>query len=173
MSILTEYAIRSWGSAAERAAKCLAKRTELDPVTGCVNWTGHTHRNGYAQCYMDSTGWLGHRLAWSLFVGDPGKLWVLHKCDNRRCINTAHLFLGTRQDNMDDMVRKGRSNAPRGEASPSAVLTELDVLTIRSSYKPWSVSYRSLAEQFGVSPTQVRAIIAGRKWAWLRQPTGV
>lgn len=52
-----------------------------------------------------------HRVSWKLFKGEiPAGLWVLHKCDIRNCVNPNHLFLGTPQDNTNDMIKKGRSN---------------------------------------------------------------
>src|SRR6185436_2648402 len=56
-----------------------------------------------------------HRLAFLMAVGPiPGSLWVLHRCDNRPCINPDHLFLGTASDNMQDMISKGRHIKPTG-----------------------------------------------------------
>lgn len=55
-----------------------------------------------------------HRVVWEGIFGPiPNGLWVLHSCDNKPCINPHHLFLGTRQDNVDDMVAKGRHKAER------------------------------------------------------------
>ena len=60
---------------------------------------------------------LAHRVAWELMRGPvPPGLFVLHSCDNRRCVNPGHLFLGTARDNTRDMMSKGRHAAQRGVA---------------------------------------------------------
>lgn len=56
-----------------------------------------------------------HKVAWTYTNGDPGELCVLHRCDNRVCVNPAHLFLGTKQDNVDDMYKKGRDRCRGAE----------------------------------------------------------
>ena len=57
-----------------------------------------------------------HRAAWILYKGEiPAGIFVCHTCDNRRCCNPAHLFLGTQKDNLQDMKRKGRSHMPPKE----------------------------------------------------------
>lgn len=72
---------------------------------GCWEWNGPRYPNGYAQTGKGS----GHRLVWKTTHGPiaPG-LFVCHHCDNKPCINPAHLFLGTGKDNMQDCVKKGR-----------------------------------------------------------------
>lgn len=56
-----------------------------------------------------------HRVSWELFRGPiPNKLFVLHKCDNKNCINPDHLFLGTAKDNIHDCIRKGRAWFQKG-----------------------------------------------------------
>jgi hypothetical protein len=109
---------------------------------------------------------LAHRWAWSAANGDPGPLNVLHRCDNRLCVNVEHLFLGTQADNMRDMDSKGRRGTARGEQRGTAKLTESDVRVIRSLNASGG-SHRRLAAQFGVSKTQVGAICTREKWAWL------
>lgn len=88
----------------------------------CWEWTGFTRKDGYGLIGLGrrSDGIArAHRVAWELHFGPiPDGLYVCHRCDNRKCVRPDHLFLGTPQDNVDDMVRKGRSVAP---SSPSGL----------------------------------------------------
>lgn len=134
--------------------------------TECWNWTGVVVR-GYGQFGHRGKNIGAHRVAWEVSFGFvPGKFGdgperklILHSCDNPACCNPKHLFLGTQADNMNDMIRKGRSL--RGERHPNAKLTVAQVRKIRSS----STLAKELAKRFGVDKSliyQVRNRIGWR-----------
>lgn len=87
---------------------------------GCIIWTGYTDPKGYGRFSSHGGEVLAHRLAYSMHFGADVKGWhVLHRCDNRRCVNPQHLFLGTNDDNMADMVAKGRASRRFGTQNPN------------------------------------------------------
>jgi HNH endonuclease len=142
------------------------KKVALNPATGCWEWVGAKYSNGYGN--LRRVG-LAHRISWHIHMGEPGDLCVLHKCDNRKCVNPDHLFLGTRKDNSLDMLRKGRQSKGhknrctyiRGEQCPASKLTVDDVLRIRQRVGESSVD---VAKEYGVNRTSIRDIWKGNTW---------
>jgi hypothetical protein len=124
---------------------------------GCHEWVGFVMRNGYGQFSMNGKPHYSHRVAYELAYGKPTD-YVLHKCDNRRCVNPEHLFSGSFYDNMADMVTKNRQAA--GDRSGRCKLSSEDVKKIRASVG----LHREIAAQFGVTPSLVSMIRSGRIW---------
>jgi hypothetical protein len=85
-------------------------------------------------------------------------MFVLHSCDTPLCVNPEHLFLGTTDDNMKDMIAKGRS--PAGERSGRAKLTAAQVSDIRAS----ALTNAELAGVYPVSAETIRCIRRGTRW---------
>ena len=84
-------------------------------MSGCWIWTGSLNTGGYGQIKQARSNKkiLAHRLSYQINRGPiPDGAVVLHKCDNTRCVNPDHLFLGTQSDNMLDAMRKGRLKEP-------------------------------------------------------------
>jgi hypothetical protein len=127
----------------------------------CREWQGHRVNGFYGQ-RRDKQ--LIHRWVWQQINGPiPPGMDVMHTCDNPPCFLYAHLTLGTRQDNMDDMVAKGRQATSLGERHASAKLTWVEVDEIRDAHVQGE-SLTSLAERYGVTTQSIRAIVTFRSW---------
>lgn len=87
-------------------------RIERVTESGCWIWTGLLSNVGYGKIGVGLKTYSVHRYAYETYIGKiPKNLLVLHKCDNRCCVNPAHLFLGTQSDNIKDMYAKNRFRA--------------------------------------------------------------
>lgn len=146
----------------------IERRVSLDP-SGCLNWTGSTDSYGYGQMKWRGRTRLVHRLAYWIFGNKPPTgLSVLHTCDNRRCINPNHLYLGTQRENMRDMVVRRRFADVSGENNPRAKLTSRDVLEIRNAvshkFNHDGATHSDIAKRYGVSKSTIDQISRGIVW---------
>lgn len=134
----------------------------------CWEWIGAINSTGRGIFnYPGMKNGKAHRVSWIIHYGDiPNNLCVLHHCDNGKCVNPNHLFLGTKGDNNTDRKQKGRSNPLRGENDPKSKLTEENVRDIRKLYIPDSKEFNQfkLADMFGVSRSTILAILRGDNW---------
>lgn len=106
-----------------------------------------------------------HRFSWILhFEEIPKGLFVLHKCDCRRCVRPDHLFVGTQRDNMIDMRCKGRTFHPCGEDSGKARLTNEEVFEIRRLHSIEGMKAPQIARMFDTGERNVHHIINRQSW---------
>ena len=132
---------------------------------GCWEYSGSIGRSGYGRVSAEGVYTQAHRVAYEEWVGPiPEGLFICHHCDNPPCINPAHLYAGTQQDNVDDMVRRSRNI--KGTTVNSNKLSEQQVLKIHEDTRP----LRTIATEYGMGISQVSRIRTGKAWAWLTHP---
>jgi len=130
----------------------------------CWPWRRGRSRYGYGAFMLDQGKQIvASRYAYILTHGPIATIaMVCHSCDNPPCCNPAHLFLGTKTDNMVDRDSKGRQ--ARGERGGTARLTEDDVRAIRIRYAAGNDSQQRIADEYGISQFMISAIV--RRAAW-------
>lgn len=131
--------------------------------SGCHICISHrTDKDGYPRFKRNGKTQRIHRFLWKEKFGSIDEGLVLrHSCDNPNCINLEHLSLGTRQDNMNDMVERKRSSY--GTRNRGSKLTEQQVLEIRDSDK----TNRELSDIYGITPDSIQRIRSRIRWKHL------
>jgi hypothetical protein len=129
------------------------------PQEGCWIWTASKKSSGYGAFKAKRT-MPAHHYSWIMKNGPvPEGLFILHSCDNKLCVRPDHLFLGTHQDNMDDMVSKGRQSRDKG-----LKITKEFAEQLRLEYADGSVSQPVLAQKYGLSLPLVENVLQHRTW---------
>ena len=135
----------------------------------CWLWTGCLTVGGYGNLPFHRTlqsGNVAHRFSYELRHGKiPNGKWVLHTCDNRRCVKPDHLYLGTFIENARDCVMRNRE--AKGEKNGMAKFTEQIVRILRKEYATGKFTKAELAKRFNMSYSNVQAIITRFTWKHL------
>ena len=155
------------GPKPKRLADRIMAHVQFEANTGCWLWDGARDAAGYGRILRGSARTKrrmasAHRASWLAFMdSEPGALHVLHRCDTPACVNPAHLFLGTHQENIADCVAKGRARRVpvTGATHPNAKLTDAEVTTIRELAASGNASQREMAAVFGVSQGHISNIV--------------
>jgi hypothetical protein len=138
----------------------------------CWEWRGSRNADGYGILHAgQGPGKFlrAHRVSWEVHCGHiPGGLSVLHRCDNPPCVNPAHLYVGTQQQNVIDRAnrKRGKENRQDGSANDNAKLTEADVIAIRELVA-FGFSQAAVARSFGIRQAQVSRIHLRQSWRHL------
>lgn len=139
---------------------------EAEPrnADGCWERQGGT-QHGYAKIGYRGGRCYAHRVAWEVFRGSiPEGMYVCHRCDNRRCVNPGHLFIGTQKDNIADMFAKGRqSTSAQRKTHGNARVSPEDVRAIRALYDA-DFSQQQIADLFGLNQTAISKIVRRATW---------
>ncbi len=128
----------------------------------CWLWVADTARQ-YGKLMFNRKYQPAHRVSWIMTNGPiPDGLFVCHHCDVPKCVNPAHLFLGTPADNQADMTKKGRGRL--GQRNGFSKLTERQVLAMRLRYAEGGITQEALANDYGIDQTVVSRIILRKRW---------
>lgn len=140
---------------------------KVEKTATCWLWKGQVNKKGYG--VFGSRGaptTIASRLAYILEHGPiSDRIFVLHRCDNPPCVNPAHLFLGTKQDNANDMVAKRRHL--HGERNPHAKLTADLVREIRRRFQEDGMRQVDIASETGIDKRRINSIVHYRTWKYV------
>lgn len=180
LKILQALDIRS--KTGQRAGTTMRERfwsyVEVGGPDDCWEWQGTLTPHGYGHIRLGDSGPLrhAHRISWVIHYGvipigeGHHGTCVLHRCDNRKCVNPSHLFLGSSADNIADMIKKGRRaspqsiNARKGEEHWGHKLSNEEVLEIRRLFRSGNFTCQKLADRFGIHRSEASRIVHRKRW---------
>ena len=141
------------------------KSVKKEKQNRCWNWLGMKNTKGYGKLKIGTKNISVHRFSYELHKGKiPEYLLVCHSCDNRLCVNPKHLWSGTNDENMKDMVNKKRSSHKIGEINERAKLNWKKVEKIRKLYKTGKYTQKEIGRKYGVTDTTISFIIRNSTW---------
>lgn len=152
------------------------KNVDVRNNNECWNWNALRNPEGYGRFGLQYKNWRAHRLSWMLANNKeiPEGMCILHKCDNPSCVNPAHLWLGTDNDNVQDAYNKGRKN-DRGENSARSKLTREQVVIIKKAKAEAKFKYGDKVKfckywgmKFNVSWHTIEHILYDQRWSHIK-----
>lgn len=133
----------------------------------CWVWQGAVINSGYGNMGVQGKTYTAHRASYLHYHGEiPEGCVVMHSCDNRLCVNPAHLTAGTQKNNINDCMQKGRFTAPGrvvGEVNPSSKLSDREVWQIKDLYKCGLFMNKEIAQWYGLKANTVVMIGNGTR----------
>lgn len=143
----------------------------------CWEWQGSLFVSGYGRIKFKGRAYRAHRLSYEVHFGSiPAGLLVCHRCDNKRCVNPRHLYLGTASDNVSDTAARGRiysgdkhwshlkpERVLRGANHPRAKLSSEIAAEIREGFAS-GINRNQLAAKYGVNWSTINRVVRGEAW---------
>ena len=139
-------------------------KVDVSSDNSCWNWKAGINSEGYGWFWKEKRPHIASRISWELKFGPvPENMIVCHTCDNTKCVNPSHLWLGTDQDNTDDKIKKGRDVTFKGEQHGMAKLSEKQILEIRKELGTGKSGYK-IAKEYNVTRNLIYSIKHRRLW---------
>ena len=146
----------------ERFWSKVNKKCEND----CWEWIAGINSTGRGIFQFQGKSIHAHRMAYKLCVGEiPEGAFICHTCDNGKCVNPKHLFIGNALINNRDCYSKNRHPILRGENDPKSKLNNEKALKIVELYKAGKYTQCKLADMFGVSRSAILNVLRGAAWS--------
>lgn len=140
-------------------------KVETGDIDKCWIWVAGLGKDGYGRFKYNGFTYYAHIFSYLIHKGSIEKgLFICHQCDNPKCVNPGHLFLGTAKANNDDKEDKGRGNHAKGENINTCKLTEKQVLEIREKYSNNKYTFVELAKEYNVKYGAIQRIIKRKTW---------
>lgn len=133
---------------------------KINVTTDCWLWEGSLNKDGYGNFRIEDKTIKAHRLAYELCFGEiPNDLYILHSCDNPKCVNPKHLTPGTQKENMKDAVNKGR--IAFGDRVGCSKLTNQEGREVRDLSRCGLFRHKQIATWYGIAESTVANIKRG------------